>query len=364
MTLFGTPPGASIYQSDEPLGLQLGGEIPELEIAYETYGTLSEAKDNAILLCPAFSASAHARSHDGDPAKGWWEPMIGPGAALDTDRFFVICASLLGGCTGTTGPTATDPRSERPYAGGFPEITIEDIVATHLRLVDHLGIETLHAAVGGSMGGMQSLEIGLHDPERVRNVLSFSATLKTRAFTAMIRHIGRRCIMLDPVFEGGYYEQLPEAGLRLARELGTIFYRSREEFNERFSTDLLEGRHPTIDGISFDFQSYLDHQATKILARFDPNSYLRMSLAMDLHDVARDFESVDEALAGAQARFLIVGVTEDRLIPVDEQFELHEALVAAGKESHWEAISSPIGHDSFLVDFDLFGPIVGDFLAD
>ena len=362
MTHFSRPPGASVFESSEPLALQLGGEIPVLEIAYETWGELSPARDNAILLCPAFSASSHARSHPGDQTKGWWEPMVGPGAALDTDRYFVVCPALLGGCTGTTGPTSINPATGKPWAGGFPETTIEDIVATHLRLIDDLGIETLYAAVGGSMGGMQTIEVGLHDPGRVRKVLSFSATLKTRAFTAMIRHVGRGAILMDPAFRGGFYDSLPVDGLRLAREVGTIFYRSRGEFNERFSTDLLEGRHPSVDGISFDFQAYLDHQANKILKTFDPNSYLRMSLAMDLHDVARDFDSIEEALAGAQADFLTLGVAEDRLIPIDEQQELHEALVAAGRSSQWVQISSPVGHDAFLVDFDIFGPIVGDFL--
>lgn len=360
------PHGARVCSEKKPLQLEFGETLPELEIAYETWGRLNSERDNAVLICPAFSATSHARSHEGDRQPGWWEDMIGPRMALNTDRLFVVCQSLLGSCYGTTGPVSTNPKTGKSYGGEFPIITIRDIVSAQVRLLDFLGIERLMAVIGGSMGGMEALELAVRYPERVDKVIALSATVKTRAFTAMLRHIGRRAIMLDPTYRGGNYEQeTPEQGLKLAREIGTIFYRSREEFNERFSTTLLQDvDRPRLGGINFDFQSYLDHQATKIVSQFDANSYLRLSMAMDLHDISVDFPSPREAIAATRASYFILGVDEDRLIPIDEQKELLKVIRDAGRPATWHRISSPVGHDAFLKEFEILTPLITDFLQE
>lgn len=357
-----TPIGAQFLHDDRPLELEQGGSLPRLDVAYETWGRLSGSRDNAILVCPAFSGHSHAASHEGDPSPGWWEGMIGPGKAFDTDRYFVICPSLLGGSYGTTGPLSIDPRTDRPYHGRFPVITVRDLVAVHLRLLDHLGIERLYATAGGSLGGMETLELGIRHSARVARVLSASATDRTRPHTAAIRHLGRQAILLDPEYRDGEYEGVgPAAGIGLARQIGTLFYRSREEFDQRFRWQPI--REPSVRGITFDVQSYLQHQGDKILGAFDANSYLVLSLAMDLHDVWRDFPSREEALEPVSSEFLIVGVEEDRLIPIDEQEWMHHALITGGKNSHWHTISNHVGHDTFLIDKPAMSELVRKLLS-
>lgn len=356
------PIGAHAYGDSNPLELEFGGVLPRLEIAYETWGRLSRRKDNAILICPAFSGHSHAQSHEGDPSPGWWEGMIGPGRAYDTDRYYVICTSLIGASYGSTGPRSLDPATGKPWGGSFPVISVRDIVAAQMRLVDHLGIETLVLAAGGSLGGMETLELAIRYPGRVRKVIAASATDRTRPYTSAIRHLGRRVIQLDPAWQNGAYEPPgPVAGLALAREIGTLFYRSREEFNQRFKWQPV--RPPSLAGPTFDVESYLQHQGGKILAEFDANSYLLLSLAMDLHDVWRGWASREEALEKVDAEFLVMGVDEDRLIPIDEQEWLHHALITAGRRSHWRRVSNHVGHDTFLVDRDLMGGIVREFLG-
>lgn len=358
------PPAARLWKSDQPLDLELGGRIQEVEVAYETWGTLDADGDNAILLCPAFSAHCHARSSSRDPRPGWWEDMIGPSRALDTDRFWVVCTSLLGGCYGTTGPRSVDPVSGVSYGPRFPIVTIRDIVEVQIRLLDHLGIHRAHAALGGSLGGMESLELGLRFPQRFGRIITISATGRTQPYTATIRHIGRRAIMTDPEFrEGEYGDRQPATGLRLARELGTIYYRSRREFNQRFSTAIQNERSAIeIGKINFDFQSYLDYQGSKAPNLFDANSYLRLSMAMDLHDISRGLADPATAYKRAEAPFLVIGVEEDLLIPIDEQAEIHESLSRARRETSWQAMSSRYGHDAFLKEFDWMTPHLKRFL--
>ncbi|MEM8997035.1 MAG: homoserine O-acetyltransferase [Acidobacteriota bacterium] len=351
------PIGARLFIDENPLELEYGGHFPRLEIAYETWGRLSQRRDNAILVAPAFSGHSHAAAHDGDPSPGWWEGMIGPKLAFDTDKYFVICSSLLGASFGTTGPRTLDPDGQA-WGHRFPVVSIQDISDVQMRLVDHLGIERLHAVAGGSMGGMISLDLGIRYPERVERVLSASATDRTRPYTAAIRHLGRRAIMLDP----GYgTPDGPSSGLALAREIGTLFYRSRDEFNQRFRWQPLQT--PQFGEVTFDVQSYLRHQGTKILGSFDANAYMTLSMAMDLHDIWRNFPSREAALEPVEAEFLIIGVDADRLIPIDEQEWLHHALLTAGKRSHWRPISSHIGHDTFLVDLDHMTKLTRELLA-
>ena len=354
--------GAQLFVDESGLDLEYGGRLPRLEVAYETWGRLSGTKDNAILICPAFSGHSHAASHPGDPSPGWWEGMIGPGRAFDTDRYFVVCPSLLGGSYGTTGPLSVDPETGAPYGGRFPVVTVRDVVDVHIRLLDHLGIEQLYAAIGGSLGGMETLELGIRHPNRAARIFSVSATDRTRPFTAAIRHLGRQAILLDPDYADGNYEgNGPEGGIALARQIGTLFYRTREEFDQRFRWQPIHP--PEVGGVTFDVQSYLRHQGEKILGAFDANSYLILSLAMDLHDVWRDFPSREQALDPVDSEFMIVGVEEDRLIPVDEQEWVHHALITAGKTSHWHRISNHVGHDTFLVDKDTMTELTRQLLA-
>lgn len=356
-----TPIGARRFLDDRPLELEFGGTLPAVEIAYEAWGRKSRAGDNVILVCPAFSGHSHANSHEGDPSPGWWEGMIGPGLAFDTDDYYVVCASLLGASYGTTGPWSENPETGEPWKGEFPVVSVRDIVDVHVRLLDHLGIERVFCAAGGSLGAMETLELAVRHPERVEKVLAASGTDRTRPHTAAIRHLGRQAIVLDPAWENGDYAgHGPTRGLALAREIGTVFYRSRDEFNQRFRWQPIAD--PSRDGTVFDVQSYLDHQGQKILGDFDANSYLTLSLAMDLFDVWRDFPSREAALEPVDAEFLVVGVDEDRLIPIDEQEWLHHALVTAGKRSHWRPIENHIGHDWFLVEIDQISELVRDFL--
>lgn len=353
--------GAERLVDQTPLELEFGAVLPGIEIEYETWGRLAPERDNVVLVCPAFSAHSHANSSPRDPRPGWWEGMIGPGLAFDTERYFMICPALLGGSYGTTGPLSVDPLTGGPYRGRFPVVSVRDIVEVHVRLLDRLGIERLYAAAGGSLGGMETLDLAVRYPGRVRRVFSISGTAATRPYTAAIRHISRRAIMLDPAYADGEYQgNGPEDGLRLAREIGTLFYRSREEFNERFPWYPIE--KPTRRGITFDVQSYLDHQGSKIIGTFDVNSFLTLSLAMDLHDVFRGFESPAVALEPVDSEFLISGVEEDRLIPIDEQEAMHDILVANGKASIWRPLSSRIGHDAFLAEIDTMTQLLRDFL--
>lgn len=343
--------GAQRLFLDEPLSLQFGGTIESLEIDFETWGELSSDRSNVILICPAFSAHSHARSSEQNPEPGWWEDMIGPAKAFDTDRYHVICSSLLGGGYGTTGPLSRHPGLDRAYAGDFPIISIRDIVTVQVRLLRALGVDRLYAAAGGSMGGMEVLELMLRESPFCERGLVLSATDRTRPYTATIHHIGRRAIMLDPRFADGFYgDELPRQGLKLARELGTLYYRSRQDFNDRFSCEPLQ--RPSLSGITFDFQSYLDHMGNKILSSFDANSYLRLSMAMDLHDVSRGFETLEDALRRIRGKVMVMGVLQDPLIPIDEQRLLYESLIEVGVEAEWHELSSHYGHDAFLKEFD------------
>ncbi|HSR67479.1 MAG TPA: homoserine O-acetyltransferase [Acidobacteriota bacterium] len=356
-------PAARIWKDERPLELQYGSRLQPIEVAYETWGRLNGERDNAVLILPAFSAHSHARSSAADPKPGWWEAMIGPGLAFDTDRWYVVCASLLGGCYGTTGPPSLNPSTGRSYAADFPIISVRDIVNVQARLLDHLGIDRVQAAAGGSLGGMEALELAVHHPSRAAKIIALAATERTRPYTATIRRIGRLAIMSDPKFKDGYYDEQPASGLKLARELGTIYYRSRSEFNQRFSCRPLDEDNISIGGINFDFESYLNHQGGKAPKLFDANTYLRLSLAMDLHDVTRGYGSVTAAFSRVQAESYIVGTQQDLLIPIDEQEGIYKALRSVGKKAHYDEMSSLYGHDAFLKEFDWMTPRIQEFLA-
>ena len=355
-------PGARVHTLEDPLALEYGGRLNVVDVAFETLGELNADRSNAVMIVPAFSAHSHVASHRADPSPGWWEKVVGRGRAIDTDKWFVVCPSLLGTCSGTTGPRSIDPTTGEVFGAKFPVVTTRDLVDLHARLLDHLDVPELHAVVGGSFGAMQVLEFLVRHPGRAMNAFAISGTDFTRPYTAAIRHIGRRAIMIDPGYrDGNYGDDPPGEGLRLAREIGTLYYRSREEFNARFGHEPLH--EPAIGEVVFDVQSYLDHQGRKAIGKFDPNAYLVMSLAMDLHDVGRDFDSVEAAYSCVTANVTVVGVAEDRLIPVDEQRATHDSLTAAGAAAEWREVHSKIGHDAFLGEVDMMNDLLEEFLG-
>ena len=277
------------FSSKEPLGLDWGGTLPRFDIAYETWGTLNESRTNAILLHTGLSASSHARSTGANPRPGWWERFIGPGAPIDTDKYFVICTNVIGGCYGSTGPGSIDPANGQRYATRFPILTMEDMVRAQFRLLDGLGIGRLYASVGSSMGGMQSLAAGILFPERVRRIASISGCARSHPYSIAMRHTQRQVLMMDPNWARGfYYEGIPpHAGMKLAREIATVTYRSGPEWEQRFGRRRADPRKPPALCPDFLIETYLDHAGEKFSLDYDANSLLYVSKAMDLFDLGK-----------------------------------------------------------------------------
>jgi homoserine O-acetyltransferase len=347
-------PGTQKFRHERPFRFDSGGELPGFVLAYETWGTLNEARDNAVLLHTGLSASSHARSHEDNREPGWWEEFVGPGLALDTDRFFVICTNVLGGCFGTTGPASKDPDG-RPWAMRFPILSVGDMVRAQLLLLDHLGIERLHASLGSSLGGMQSLALAAEAPDRVARVGSFSAAARCYPLAIAMRFAQRTAVMSDPNWKNGdYYDGLPPCtGLKIARQMGTISYRSGPEWDERFGRARKEG--PPTFGVDFEVESYLDHQGSKFCQEYDANSYLYVSKAMDLFDVT---DSVHRFTGPT----LVIGVTSDLLFPVWQQREVAHVMEQAGADVTYLELDAAHGHDTFLVLVDEVGDPVKRFL--
>lgn len=279
------------FRCRDPLLLDWGGVLPEFTVAYETWGTLNSDKSNAILLHTGLSASSHAHSTEANPQPGWWERFIGPGAPLDTDKYHVICTNVLGGCHGSTGPSSTDPGNGERYATRFPVLTLQDMVRAQFRLLrDHLGIEELHASVGSSMGGMQSLAAGAMFPSRVRRVVSVSGCARSHPYSIAMRHTQRQVLMMDPNWNRGFYYDgvPPHAGMKLAREIATVTYRSGPEWEQRFGRRRVDPAKPPALCPDFLVETYLDHAGEKWCLNHDPNSLLYVSKAMDLFDLGRE----------------------------------------------------------------------------
>jgi homoserine O-acetyltransferase len=328
-----------------------GGVLPELTIAYETWGTLSPARDNAVVLHTGLSASSHARSHPRNPDPGWWEDFIGTGRAIDTDRWFVICTNLLGGCYGSTGPSCEDPRTGAPYATDFPIVTVDDMLRAQLLLLDSLGIERAHASVGASLGGMQSLALAALAPERVGRIVSISAAARSHPQSIAMRFVQRQAVMADPDWHAGRYygRGFPHRGLRVAREIGTITYRSGPEWQERFGRRRTSAEAPRLDE-DFQVEGYLAHQGDKFCLQYDPNSYLYISKAMDLFDLTEAGEKAESPIDRIRCPALVMGVTSDVLFPVWQQRELAELLRKSGCPITYVELDAPYGHDTFLIE--------------
>jgi len=355
-------------QLDGELPLHRGGVLARPTIAYETWGELNARGDNAILIFTGLSPSAHAASSVADPSPGWWEQMVGPGQPIDTRRYFVICVNSLGSCFGSTGPASIDPATGEPYRLTFPVLSLEDVARGGREVVRHLGIERLHAIVGPSMGGMTALAYELLFPGMTHGLVIISSGARSLAFSTALRSLQREMIRRDPNWQHGNYaaDSMPITGMRLARKLGMITYRSAEEWRTRFGRERIAAEHESNDpfGLDFEIESYLEHQANKFTGQFDPNCYLYLSRATDLFDVADHGGSVAAGLAKVRARrVLVIGVTTDFLFPPYQQRELAELLRQPGREVDFVELDCIQGHDSFLVNMDAFRPVVGQFFA-
>ncbi len=343
------------------------GALATPTLAFETWGTLNAPRDNAILIFTGLSPSAHAASSTADPSAGWWEDMIGPAKPIDTNRYFVICVNSLGSCFGSTGPASIDPNTGEPYRLTFPVLTVEDIACSASHVLDALGVEVVHTAIGSSMGGMTVLAFAMLHSNRVRRLVSISGAARSMPFTIALRSLQREMIRTDPAWQGGAYDMSghgPVTGMRLARKLGMITYRSAAEWAERFgrerAPDFGETDNPF--GIDFEVESYLESHANRFIGSFDANCYLYLSRAMDLFDAADHGGSLDSCFAQLELEAaMVIGVETDFLFPVAQQEELALALDKHVPEVTFKRLASIQGHDSFLVDMDRFRPAVASF---
>lgn len=402
-----SPAGVAVWHSSKPLECEYGGSLSEYDIAYESWGTLNEAKDNVILLHTGLSASSHAHSTPENQAPGWWEKYIGSGKPLDTDKYFVICTNVLGGCFGSTGPKSLDPADGRRYATRFPVLTINDMVRAQFELLTGLGIAEIFASVGSSMGGMQCLAAATLFPSRVGNVVSISGCAKSHPYSIALRHTQRQIIMADVNWSsvrGDYYDSiLPHSGMKLARQIATISYRSGPEWEDRFGSRRADESMSPAFCPDFLIETYLDHAGEKFIGSYDPNSLLYVSKAMDLFNLSKSYQDSIEQLkseklqetdlcrmtaytenptpqtsrreasadliAGLQnmrdTPTLVVGVQSDNLMPVSCQREIADSLRGTGNEnvqySELGLSQSHFGHDTFLLSEEV-GRYVRDFL--
>ena len=359
--------------ADRPFVLESGGQLRDIDIAYETWGELDAAASNAILICHALTGDSHAAgpAAAGHVTPGWWDGVIGAGKPIDTDRFFVVCANVLGGCQGTTGPASAHPDDGKPYGSRFPVVSVRDIVRTQASLADHLGVARWLSVIGGSMGGMQVLEWGVMFPHRVRSLVPIATCLAASAQQIGWWSTGRRVIRLDPKFRGGdFYDAAPgdgpHEGLALARMVSQITFRSDDVFTDRFGREVVEPLEGFEMWQRFEVERYLEYQGDKLVRRFDANTYLLVTKAMDLHDVGRGrggarraFERIDPNVA-----LLSIGVSSDILYPTYQQREIVELLNDVGGTAKYVEIDSPHGHDGFLIERDQVGAALRTFLDD
>jgi homoserine O-acetyltransferase len=352
---FAAPPNELLLESGEKLG--------PIKIAYETYGTLNEDKSNAILVEHAFSGDAHAAGyHEGDDKPGWWDDLIGPGKALDTDKYYIICSNIIGGCKGSTGPSSINPVTGKPYALDFPIITVGDIVKVQKHLIDHLGIKKLLSVIGGSMGGMQVLQWVASYPESVLSAIPIATTLKHSPQQIAFDEVGRQAVMADPAWlNGNYYDfGQPERGLAIARMIGHITYMSDRSMEEKFSRKLKEKNKNLKFTSDFEVEGYLRYRGDTFVKRFDANSYLYITKAMDYFDLSGDKLIPRKKKPGI--RFLVIAFKSDWLYPAYHSQEIVKLLKARNISTTYCEIDSTYGHDAFLVEIEKESHLIKHFL--
>ncbi len=357
------------FGADQPLALDSGRSLTNLQIAYQTYGTLNQARSNAILVCHALTGDQHAANQNPVTGKpGWWNLMVGPGKPIDTDRYFVICSNVVGGCMGTTGPASTNPATGRAYGLDLPVITVHDMVRAQAMLIDRLGIETLFSVAGGSLGGMQVLQWAAAYPDRVFSALPIATGARHSSQNIAFHEVGRQAVLADPDWRGGRYIEAgvsPRKGLAVARMAAHITYLSEEALHRKFGRNLQDRDKPTF-GFDADFQieSYLRHQGSTFVDRFDANAYLYMTRAMDYFDLAAEHGGrLANAFLGTRTRFCVISFTSDWLFPTVENKAVVRALNAAGASVSFVDIETDRGHDSFLLDEPELFSTVGGFLS-
>lgn len=355
------------YQIKDPIELLSGKTLKNVEVAYETYGTLNDTKDNAILLLHALTGDAHAAGyHEGDKKPGWWDDMVGSGKAFDTDKYFVICSNMLGGCSGTTGPCSINPETQTEYGLDFPVITIEDVVKVQKHLIDFLGVKKFCVA-GGSMGGMQAMEWTISCPEMISHCIIIASTARLSAQGIAFNAVGRNAILSDPNWNrGNYYHSAPPAkGLSIARMVGHITYLCEEAMHKKFARRFQDKDSPDFHfDVDFEVESYLEHQGQIFVDRFDANSYLYITKAVDYFDLALKHGSLENAFSKAKAKFLVIAFSSDWLFPPIQSKEIVKALIKNKKDVSFCEIDSPCGHDAFLLEYETQTKIIKSFLSE
>ncbi|MGD0644753.1 MAG: homoserine O-acetyltransferase [Candidatus Bathyarchaeia archaeon] len=347
---FGYPTAELILESGEKLG--------PITLAYETYGELNPQKSNAILVLHALSGDAHAAGND-----GWWESLIGPDKGLDTNKYFVICSNVIGGCRGSTGPSSTNPKTFKPYGTDFPLISVGDMVNAQKRLIDHLGIERLLSVIGGSMGGMQALQWMVSYPEKIRSAIPIATTMKHTPQQIAFNEVGRQAIMADPDWKNGHYYGLkvPSKGLAVARMIGHITYMSDTSMAEKFGRRIREDKEPFKFGAEFEVESYLRYRGDNFVKRFDANSYLYITKAIDYFNI-QNGKNVGSIFAGLKAKVLVIAFKSDWLYPAYQSQDIVKACKLAGVDTTYCEINSTYGHDAFLLETEQETQLIKNFL--
>ncbi len=356
-----------LFTEDDPLVLDSGETLAPVEVAYETYGERAPDDGNVVVVCHALTGDANAAGHHGDPTRpGWWDTLIGPGKPVDTERLFVVSSNLLGGCQGTTGPSSTDPATGEPYGLRFPLFTVSDLVRVQRRLLAHLGVGRVLAAIGGSLGGMQVLQWALDHPDELDNGIVVCATARLSAQNIAFSAVARAAIMNDPDFQDGDYYGTgrgPDHGLSVARMMAHITYLSEESMRQKFGRRIQDRDEPRFDlGVDFQVESYLQHQGKAFLDRFDANSYLYLTRVMDYFDPFADAERVRERLAACRTRFLVLSFDTDWRFDTSHSKQIVRTLTAHRVPVTFREIASPHGHDSFLLDVPDYHRTVAAYL--
>ena len=367
-----------LFNKENPLKLENGQSLEKVNVAYQTYGKLNSEGTNVVLVCHALTGNAHAAGviteNETDPNSkpdlvnkygklykdkpGWWDHMIGPGKTIDTNKYFVVCPNILGSCYGTTGPASFNPETKETYKTKFPIVTVRDMVRTQKALMDHLEINRIEFIIGGSLGGMQVLEWAVMYPGFMRGIVPIAASAKHSAWAVGLNELARNAIMNDPVWNKGQYKQQPVAGLSLARKTAMMSYRTQQSFEKKFGRERVKKGNYFKANNLFQVQSYLNYQGKKLVERFDANSYITITHAMDLHDLSYKRDQLGNVMDSVKCKGLVIGINSDILYPAPEQREIAILL----RNSHYAEIVSPHGHDAFLIEFDQLNRYLSDFI--